>query len=369
MRQDWEIQLFLVKAYRSELRKFIGEKYPYQWFCSMNLNRPNYNQALEFLKLWRIALSTRLGMRISYVGVLNYIPHPHIHLLALGLNKYNLTLQDFHPLIGEKIWGSLTRQSAVVIPLERGWDVNTLPKEGNLDMQALIKETILDVQTFVSYICNKNTPYSGYGSMHQYNFELIPPYGSRLLKKSKSMEQVFYDRSYMSRYRMTIASLERRYRWQCIYTLYMDRLNVNYANMFLKKWRKEVMKDAHIKIAYKGVLIRGHYDEPPHIYLFAVGINKASDDPCHFDQLKRIDIAWWNHISNRNAKKRILVKPADYLDLYSYIFNKNKYIGFYQLIEPYNEKLLKRFEWQSYNIPSDEWVASLENGKTQSISV
>jgi hypothetical protein len=91
------------------------EEWPWEWFCTMNLyNGCSYPNAEGHIKEWRIKLSTRRKIRIAYQGVFNLVPHPHVHLVALGVNRHGKTLRNIDGTIAEVCWYLITKQSAVV---------------------------------------------------------------------------------------------------------------------------------------------------------------------------------------------------------------------------------------------------------------
>jgi hypothetical protein len=127
-------------------------KYNWEWFCSLNLQwGTDCHIAESKLKAWRIDMGIDNHIRVAYMGAFNTINNPHIHLLALGRDRFGHTLMDFNPKDWEAAWCGLTKCRAVIEPIYE--------REG-----------------VASYIANKNLPWD--------RSELIQPYNKRLMGKA-----------------------------------------------------------------------------------------------------------------------------------------------------------------------------------------
>ena len=134
--------------YRSSLRNFLNE-WHWEWFCSLNLTGNDVAVAEKHLKAWRIQVCLLEHVQVWYVGCLSYIPHPHIHLLMAGRDRYGHSLQDIGKAQSESAWAALTHSKAVI-------------------------EDIYD-KGAVNYIAFCNTPPE--------RFELVIPYNRKMLQK------------------------------------------------------------------------------------------------------------------------------------------------------------------------------------------
>jgi len=129
-------------------------RWTWEWFCSMNLRSGcSHADAERFLKVWRIKLSTLQKIRIAYQGVFNLIPHPHVHLVALGTNKHGQTLYNISETIAKVYWYQITGQSARVEKIDS------------------------DLDRVHGYIADKNSPLE--------SSEMLIPYNRKLLTKRR----------------------------------------------------------------------------------------------------------------------------------------------------------------------------------------
>ncbi len=134
-------------------------QYAWEWFFSLNLlNGPDCSIAESILKSYRIKMGFKDHIQISYMGVFNALPQPHIHLLALGKsNRFDQTLLNLNPKDWEAGWSEITKCHAVIEPIYE--------REG-----------------VASYISGKNLPWE--------KSELIQPYNVRLLQKAMVTESI-----------------------------------------------------------------------------------------------------------------------------------------------------------------------------------
>jgi hypothetical protein len=148
------------KCLRDRQRKdswygFLND-WSWEWFCSMNLPHGSvHSDAEKKLKKWRIKLSTREKIQIAYQGVFNLVPHPHIHLVALGKCRMGIVenLYGVSHTLAEVYWSQIAKGSAVIQPIGHDWD------------------------TVYRYIADKNNP-AGLS-------EMVSPYNKKLLEKRR----------------------------------------------------------------------------------------------------------------------------------------------------------------------------------------
>jgi len=131
-------------------------KIKWEWFVSNELPPYSSSFLLEYvekiLKKWRVSLSTKNHITISYVGLMvtSKITGNHIHLLMFGRNKDGQTLLDMDEREWEREWNDLTHKGSHI---ERVRDTGV-----------------------IDYMTNeKNTPPG--------HFELIIPYNKKYLEK------------------------------------------------------------------------------------------------------------------------------------------------------------------------------------------
>jgi hypothetical protein len=111
----WDEERYLIDRERISSGVEFLNRWIWEWFCTMNLySGCSYPNAEDHIKEWRIKLSTSRKIRIAYQGVFNLVPHPHIHLVALGVNRHGKTLRNIDGTIAEACWHLITKQSAVV---------------------------------------------------------------------------------------------------------------------------------------------------------------------------------------------------------------------------------------------------------------
>ena len=107
--EEWVKQQEIRKA----LQQWLLQWRP-QWFCTMNLPpKKNYNDAEGYLKEWRRPFH-KAGIEIGYNGLYLSVPHPHIHLLAMGCDKDEPSLIYVDREKWEQEWARLTKQTAVI---------------------------------------------------------------------------------------------------------------------------------------------------------------------------------------------------------------------------------------------------------------
>jgi len=142
------------EKYRNVLKAELV-RYDWEWFCSLNMkSNRGIVEAERDLRKWRHKVIDKIKMQICYMGVLNLIPHPHIHLLMAGTNRFNCNLRNANTERCESSWSMITKQKAVIEP-------------------------IYHIGGAAEYIARRNT-IAGH-------FELINPYGKDLIDR-KALE-------------------------------------------------------------------------------------------------------------------------------------------------------------------------------------
>lgn len=129
--------------------------YEWEWFVSLNVPEGSIENTEQLLKKWRQTLSINSHIRICYMGVVinSRITGNHIHLLMFGKNKNGQTLLDMDENQWETEWEKLTHR--------------------NCHIEIVRNDGVID------YITSpKNTPPN--------HFEMVNPYGIKLLKKHRS---------------------------------------------------------------------------------------------------------------------------------------------------------------------------------------
>lgn len=138
-----------ITKYRNGLKDYYDD-YDFEWFCSLDLpTSDNIRYPEDYLKEWRCKMCVEDHIQISYLGVLNQYPHPHIHLLMFGRNKSGESLFQRDERKWENEWSRVTKRSGVIKPCK---DTGT-----------------------IGYTVYKNTLVG--------KSELITPYNVRLLKR------------------------------------------------------------------------------------------------------------------------------------------------------------------------------------------
>lgn len=96
-------------------RKEITEIFtgsPWNLYCSMNLP-PGCDcpEAIKLIKTWQKRLSAKEKIDIGCAGVYDPLPHPHLHIMALGHSEHNVPLTEDDMPKAHKCWASITKQS------------------------------------------------------------------------------------------------------------------------------------------------------------------------------------------------------------------------------------------------------------------
>lgn len=108
MKNSRELELNFTKSYL--------QQFPWEWFCSLSCYKNSSSSDIEkYLHKWCL-FRIKDRIRIAYIGVINYIPFPHIHLLMLGTSKTG-SLLNRNPDLWKKQWGKIMKKSAVIEPI------------------------------------------------------------------------------------------------------------------------------------------------------------------------------------------------------------------------------------------------------------
>ena len=155
--KERDLKFKQIERYRLALKNYL-DRYPWQWFCTMNMDRPNVNDAERLLKKWREEVMNFTDMNIAYMGL--FVRGPYVHptvlrLCALGVRRcwYVPYLDDMFPGFGSQYWHQIAKRDAEILPIAG----------------------IEDIQNVDWYISNKNTVVGC--------FELIEPFNVELLKQ------------------------------------------------------------------------------------------------------------------------------------------------------------------------------------------
>lgn len=97
-------------------------RYPWQWWATLNLSSATRNRATELLKQFARKIGKAERVQVGCLGVVVDNDHgPHLHLFMFGYSgKTGRTLAHVRPQIWEKEWCDLVRQTASaakIIPL------------------------------------------------------------------------------------------------------------------------------------------------------------------------------------------------------------------------------------------------------------
>lgn len=134
------------KEYKDKLKDFYSQ-YDFQWSCHLNISQRNVFDVNAIIKKWARTMSIKDHIQVAFVGVLNYLPQRHIHLLMLGRNAKGQSLLDKDKSEWESEWCSITHHNAVIKTKE--------------DFGAL------------GYVIDKNTPMAQHEWLTEYNIKLL----------------------------------------------------------------------------------------------------------------------------------------------------------------------------------------------------
>lgn len=135
------------------------------------------------------------------------------------------------------------------------------------------------------------------------------------------------------KYRNSLYDWFNQYQWKWFVSLNIPYSGIDSTERYLKKWRQTISTNNKIQICYMGVVVSSKI-QGNHIHLLMNDSNKDS----HILQIpdnKKV----WNDISHRTCDIQ-LVRDDGVID---YIVNKNTPHGHFQLVNPYNKKLLEKY--------------------------
>ncbi len=149
--KDFVIKLKRFQTEYGEALKFYLQEFGFEWFCTLNIERKlkirNVDEVDKILRRWTIKMSIQDHIQVAYMGLLNRVPHDHVHLLMLGKNRYGHTLLDKKRSDWEHAYKKMSKNTAEIKRVR--------------DMGAS------------SYIADHNTPLD--------RFEMVMPYNRKLL--------------------------------------------------------------------------------------------------------------------------------------------------------------------------------------------
>lgn len=91
---------------------------PWTCYCSMNLPYGcEYPTAIKLIEKWQDTLFTTNTIQIGCAGIFDPIPHPHLHMFAIGSSDRMAMLTKEEIPIAQDCWGSITQQSIFITPI------------------------------------------------------------------------------------------------------------------------------------------------------------------------------------------------------------------------------------------------------------
>jgi len=136
------------KISQDEIKEYLLQ-WDWEWFLTFNIGGESADDLVRRFGQ-KLGLSEKL--QVACLGVVCFVPQKHIHLLALGYSRDGKTLLNCNIHKAERLWGSLANKTAKI-------------------------ESIYD-HGAVGYIVDKNMPEGKY--------EMVMPYNTKRLKKSKT---------------------------------------------------------------------------------------------------------------------------------------------------------------------------------------
>ena len=96
---------------REDLTDILVE-IPWEWHCSMNLpNGCDSSKAIKLIKKWQDTLFATDTIQIGCKGIFDPIPHPHLHILAIGSSDKLAMLTEDDIQKAQNCWSKITQQS------------------------------------------------------------------------------------------------------------------------------------------------------------------------------------------------------------------------------------------------------------------
>ena len=119
---------------KGEWSRFLMQ-FPFQWWVSLSFKEPVKSEyAKMHLKRWTRKLIKEEKIQPAYFCVINEVNRIHMHLLALGRNRYGKTLMDVSPAKWEKAWKSEAKISLIydLAGVSEYFERNTILKDDTL---------------------------------------------------------------------------------------------------------------------------------------------------------------------------------------------------------------------------------------------
>jgi len=95
---------------RDEITDILTET-PWLWYCYISLPYGcDCPTAIKLIKKWQDTLFATETIQIGCAGIFDPIPHPHIHMLAIGSSERKAMLLDEDIPLAEYRWVSLMKE-------------------------------------------------------------------------------------------------------------------------------------------------------------------------------------------------------------------------------------------------------------------
>jgi len=143
------------KRYRENIYDLMS-KCDWQWFATMNVGRYDVSRVNDLLRSYIRQLGVTEGIQVGAQGVINSMPHPHVHLLMVSDSSRGRTLINTDSDVWEHNWFKRTHRGCQI-------------------------EEVYDLEGVVGYVFFHNTPAEG--------FELVNPYNLKLLEKMAAIKK------------------------------------------------------------------------------------------------------------------------------------------------------------------------------------
>ena len=131
----------------------------------------------------------------------------------------------------------------------------------------------------------------------------------------------------------SLAEFFNRFPWEWFGSLSLggERKPAQFAETNLKRWRTRLSIDAHIQIAYMGLINHRPYS---HIHIFMLGHNRTGQT------LRSKNPTMWEARWPNDARIKVIDNQEGAID---YLVRKNMPDGQYELLSSYGNKHLKQF--------------------------
>lgn len=137
-------------------------------------------------------------------------------------------------------------------------------------------------------------------------------------------------------YRDCLSSFMSGYDWDWFVSLNLPTSSIEDTEKYLKQWRCKCSTKYHIQISYIGIIITSQYTGN-HIHLLMFGRNK--DGKTLLDMDEREWEREWNDITHKGS----YIERVRDDGVFEYMVeDKNTPINHFELLTPYNTKLLNK---------------------------